>query len=108
MLLKFNFAKTYDMLDWNFILEVMRARKSGDKWIAWIDKCLQYADDTLLFCKSEEGYISNLKVLLYGFELASGLKINFDESFVLVLENNDELQVKLAQIHSCVSGSYSY
>ena len=41
MLLKLDFAKAYDMLDWNFILEVLRARKFEAKWISWIDKCLK-------------------------------------------------------------------
>ena len=39
--------------------------------------------------------------------MASRLKINFDKSYVLVLENNDELQAKLAQMLNCQSGTFS-
>ena len=45
---------------------------------------LQYVDETLLFCRTEEHYLRTLKVLVYGFEMASGLKINFNKSCVFV------------------------
>jgi len=45
---------------------------------------LQYANDILLFSYSEDRYIRTLKFLLYVFKLASGLKINFNKSFVIV------------------------
>ena len=160
MLFKLDFAKSYDMLDLGFIMEVLRARKIGTKRINWIDKCLkggkshilvngcldrviysrrrlrqgdplspllfviaadsftkmltlivrtgvleglgpigfqkqvvslQHVDDTLLLCESEKNYIRSFKLLFYGFELASGLNINFGKSSVIVLEDNMEL-----------------
>ena len=33
MLLKLDFAKAYDMLNWGFIMEVLKAKKYGVKWI---------------------------------------------------------------------------
>lgn len=47
---------------------------------------LQYTDDTLLFINIDEDSIRNLKLLLYGFKLASGLKINFHKSPVYQLD----------------------
>ncbi|XP_020970158.1 uncharacterized protein LOC110268381 [Arachis ipaensis] len=41
---------------------------------------LQFADDTILFCPSEEEMIRNYKQLLRCFEMMSGLSINFDKS----------------------------
>ena len=42
---------------------------------------------------------------MYGFELASDLKINFDKSSVIVFADNPRLQVEIASILNCKSGS---
>ena len=41
---------------------------------------LQYANDTLFFCKAKIKSVFNIKVMLNYFELASGLKLNFSKS----------------------------
>jgi len=41
---------------------------------------LQFADDTLFFCKDSFSNVVTLKAILRGFEIASGLKINFHKS----------------------------
>ena len=41
---------------------------------------LQYADDTILFMEHNLDHARNLKLLLFAFEQASGLKINFHKS----------------------------
>ena len=41
---------------------------------------LQFADDTLFFCEDNINNVITLKAILRGFELASGLKINFHKS----------------------------
>jgi len=38
---------------------------------------LQYADDTMFFCKANIKSVFNIKTLLSCFELALGLKVNF-------------------------------
>lgn len=40
MLLKIDFAKTYDSLSWDFLFSVLKAMGFGEKWIAWIEACL--------------------------------------------------------------------
>jgi len=46
-----------------------------------IEVCiLQFADDTLFLCENNLNNVITLKVILRGFELASGLKINFHKS----------------------------
>lgn len=34
--LKLDFAKVYDMLDWSFIFEILHARGFDRRWINWI------------------------------------------------------------------------
>ena len=41
---------------------------------------LQFADDTLFLCEDSYSNVLTLKAILRGFELASGLKINFHKS----------------------------
>jgi len=41
---------------------------------------LQFADDTVFFCENSYSNVVTLKAILRGFELASGLKINFHKS----------------------------
>ena len=41
---------------------------------------LQYADDTLFLCQDSFSNVITLKSILRGFELASGLKVNFHKS----------------------------
>ena len=41
---------------------------------------LQFADDTVFFCENSFSNVVTLKAILRGFELASGLKINFHKS----------------------------
>jgi hypothetical protein len=54
---------------------------------------LQYADDTILLIQDDLGGARNLKLLLYIFEVMSGLKINFEKSeIMLVLDEPDKLQ----------------
>jgi len=43
---------------------------------------LQYADDTLFFCKASIQSVLNLKAILKCFELVSGLKVNYSKSKV--------------------------
>lgn len=40
---------------------------------------LQFTDDTLIFLKAYYFMLENLKFLLLGFEIVSGLRINFDK-----------------------------
>jgi len=43
---------------------------------------LRYADDTLFFCKAQAQSVLVIKAILNCFELASGLKVNFQKSSV--------------------------
>lgn len=43
---------------------------------------LQYVDDILLFINTNMAAMRSLKILLHNFELPSGLKIDFNKSFI--------------------------
>jgi hypothetical protein len=49
---------------------------------------LQYADDTIIFLKDDIEGAMHMKLLLYLFEMLAGLKINFNKSEILMI--NDE------------------
>lgn len=35
-ILKFDFAKAFDLVDWDFMLDLLKARGFGDRWLSWI------------------------------------------------------------------------
>ena len=51
---------------------------------------LQYADDTIICIKDDIEMAKNLKLLLYLYELMSGLKINFDKSEIILIHGDDD------------------
>lgn len=54
------------------------------------DPILQFADDTILTCEASWDNLWSIKAILRGFELVSGLKVNFSKSnlFGLNLDEN--------------------
>lgn len=44
---------------------------------------LQFADDTIIFCKADEDQVKNVKTILLCFEAVSGMKVNFFKSELL-------------------------
>jgi hypothetical protein len=54
---------------------------------------LRYADDTIIGLKNNLEMARNLKLLLYLYELMSGLKINFTKSEVIVIKGDDSLNI---------------
>lgn len=46
-----------------------------------------------------------MKLLLYYYELMSGLKINFFKSEVIMINGDDELALEYAEIFNCNAGN---
>jgi len=67
---------------------------------------LQYADDTIICLKHDLEMARNMKLLLYLYELMSGLKINFDKSEVIIIHGDDEICLTYAEIFNCQIGSF--
>jgi hypothetical protein len=152
LVLKVDFEKAYDSVDWGFLEYMLRRFGFGEKWIDWIKACvfagnllvlvngsptseiniqrdlkqgdplapflfllvaegfgglmrsaveknlfkgfgvgpnnlsvshLQYADDTLCIGEASTENLWTLKAILRGFELTSGLKVNFWKSCLM-------------------------
>lgn len=64
---------------------------------------LQFADDTVVFCKAEEQEILNVKRILRCFEVLSGLRINFHKSHVSGVGVQEEVLAAFAEKLHCQS-----
>jgi len=67
---------------------------------------LQYADDTIVYLKDDLSVARNMKLLLYLYEMTSGLKINFDKSEVILINGDDEKNIIYADLFNCQNGSF--
>lgn len=52
----------------------------GLEWEMKIEWCLQFADDTLVFCRNVSNQLRILRCTIRCFELVSGLQVNFSKS----------------------------
>ena len=66
---------------------------------------LQYADDTVICFEHDIDKAVNVKLLLYLFELMSGLKINFDKSEIIIIGGDNETNMAYADMFGCQVGS---
>jgi hypothetical protein len=66
---------------------------------------LQYADDTIVCFKDDWEMARNTKILLYLYEMMSGLKINFDKTEVVMIRGDNTKVAQYAQIFNCQIGS---
>nr|KYP71142.1 Putative ribonuclease H protein At1g65750 family [Cajanus cajan] len=62
---------------------------------------LQYADDTIFVGEASVENVRTLKVILRGFELASGLKVNFYKSCLGAIGVGRETLISFAEILHC-------
>ena len=67
---------------------------------------LQYADDTVICLEHNREAAINLKLLLYIFELMSGLKINFLKSEILCVGGDDGLLTFYSDLFNCQIGHF--
>ena len=66
---------------------------------------LQYADDTIICIKDDVDMARNLKLLLYLYELMSGLKINFGKSEVIMIYGDNMKHNLYVEIFNCQLGT---
>lgn len=67
---------------------------------------LQYTDDTIICPKHDLEGARNLKMLLYMFEIMAGLKINFNKSEILTINDDEGWDIIYAGIFNCQIGSF--
>ena len=68
---------------------------------------MQYADDTIICLKENLENARNMKILLYLYELMSGLKINFSKSEVIILNSDEQKSLHYANLFNCQIGAFS-
>jgi hypothetical protein len=67
---------------------------------------LQYAYDTILLIQDDVEGANNLKLLMYIFEIMSGLKINFEKiETMLILDDPAKLQ-NYVELFNCQRGKW--
>jgi hypothetical protein len=69
---------------------------------------LQYADDTLCIGEASVDNIWSLKALLWGFELASGLKVNFWKSCLMGINVSDSFMENACTFLNCMRGAIPF
>ena len=67
---------------------------------------IQYADDTIICIEDDVDEAVNLKLLLYMFEMMSGLKVNFQKSEIITVGGDEDVVNKYAEIFYFEVGSF--
>ena len=67
---------------------------------------LQYADDTIISLKNDFEKARNMKLLLYLYEVMSGLKINFSKSEIILVNGDNDTQILYAELFNCQVGLF--
>ncbi|XP_058773250.1 uncharacterized protein LOC131647368 [Vicia villosa] len=98
VVLKVDFEKAYDRVSWNFVRYIFKRMGFGVRWMRWMECCIFTNSLSVLVNGSAtkdfrvekglrqvlaEGDTANLwslKAILRGFEMMSGLRINFHKS----------------------------
>jgi hypothetical protein len=67
---------------------------------------LQYADDIIICLKNDMDNARSMKLLLYWYEMMSGLKINFTNSEVVLINGDENTNTQLAELFNCQIGMF--
>jgi len=67
---------------------------------------LQYVDDTILCIQDSKEQTTNLKYLLYLYEIMSGLKINFSKSEVIMISQDTNKTMEYVDTFNCSMGKW--
>ena len=58
-MLKLDFEKDFDNVNWDFLIDTLKRLRCGDKWIAWIRMCITSAKFSVLVNGSPKGYFGS-------------------------------------------------
>ncbi|XP_028090980.1 uncharacterized protein LOC114291133 [Camellia sinensis] len=122
-LLKLDFEKAFDSINWDFLFSMLANFEFGTNWISWMKECVSTArlsvlvngsltmefkpqkglrqDDSLPFCEAELLEVLCLKWILRCFEIALGLKINYHKSVLCGIGLSDPVLHDFASLFNC-------
>ena len=70
LLLKLDFEKTFNNVNWNFIISTLRGLGCREKWIKWIRMCISTVKFSILVKGSPKGYFGASNGLRQGNPLS--------------------------------------
>lgn len=76
VLCKFDIEKTYDYVNWNFLLLVLQKKDFGEKLIAWLKWYISRARFSVLINDTLFGFFHNSSILRQGDPLSPYLFVN--------------------------------
>ncbi|XP_039118945.1 uncharacterized protein LOC120255125, partial [Dioscorea cayenensis subsp. rotundata] len=85
--LKVDFAKAFDSVDWDFMFDLLRARGFGSRWIGWIHNLLRSSKASILINESPTGYVRYQRGLRQGDPLSLLLFVLVTDVLSTLFEN---------------------
>lgn len=85
MVFKVDFAKAYDSVDWDFLLDMLRAMKFPEKWILWISGCISSASANVLLNGAPSGEFALKRGLHQGDPLSPFLYLIVAEALNVLM-----------------------
>lgn len=70
LVLKLDFAKTYDNIDWTFLLDLLREMGFGIRWVQWMEGCVSTTSLAVLVNGSPTDFFKIEKGLCHGDPLS--------------------------------------
>lgn len=69
---------------------------------------LQYADDTLIFCKDDDDMLAKLKEIIDLYEWCSGQKVNWEKSALVGVNMEEQICISAAANLNCKVGNLPF
>ncbi|XP_062099886.1 uncharacterized protein LOC133805741 [Humulus lupulus] len=122
--IKIDLSKAYDMVDWHFLENLLKAYCFPSNFIGWVMKCIRSTyysllingrvqcnfkggkDDVILFCEGSVSAVTILKASLRKFSEASGLSINSKKSQIYFGGVIAAVRTEILQVLQLPAGSF--